>query len=292
MPRSMTGFGRAIGNINGESFTVELSTVNHRFLDCSFRLPHAWSGLELPLRESIKKYLTRGKVSVFIRREHGPVGHQRIACDKEVARQYVEASRELAHLMHSTDALTLNTLMTLEGVFYPEETGEDTEALNSAAVAAMEDALRQLNAAREAEGAALAADIRMRVAVMREALQSIEERLPELSVAYESRLRERARSLASDAGLSEERIAAEVALMAEKADVNEEVVRLKAHFKHAEDMLMLQEPIGREIGFLTQEIQREINTLGSKMRDIGVTREVLRIKSEIEKLREQAANLE
>ncbi len=292
MPRSMTGFGRATVELNGEIITTELSAVNHRYFDCAMRMPSPWNALEATLRESVKGSVARGKVFVSIRRDRGANGGQQVRYDVEVAKQYIAASRELGHLMSSTEALSLNTLTQLEGVFFQEEEEADLDLIKSALKTALQDALTQFNAARASEGKALAEDAAHRVSLMREALSAIEARLPELSKRYEERLRERVAGFAADTALTEERLAIEVALAADKTDVTEEVVRLKAHFDHVAALLDASEPIGRELNFLAQEIQREINTLGSKLRDMNVTREVLRMKSELEKLREQAQNIE
>ena len=292
MVRSMTGFGRASGELDGEGLTAELSSVNHRFFDCTFRMPNAWAALEPALREVVKRQVNRGKVSISIRRDRGPLGRQSVCFDRGVASQYVEASRSLAHLMNTTEALSLNTLTQLDGVFYQEEEEQDLEKVKEVLSAILTEALAQLNTARRTEGEGLANDIAERVAQMREALAVVEERLPDIARAYEERLRARIAELNAEAGLTEERIALEVALMADKAGVNEEAVRLRTHLDHVQDLLNTPNPVGRDLNFLIQEIQREVNTLGAKLRDIGVTREVLRMKSEIEKLREQAQNIE
>ena len=292
MTRSMTGFGRATGTIGDETFAVEVSSVNHRHLECSFRMPGPWAILEPSLRDEVKRYISRGKVNLSIRRERGLYGQQTIHCNESVAKQYIDASRRLAALMSATEALTLNTLARMDGVFYTHEESEDIDAVKAALCSAVGAALEQLNTARHAEGRALADDIRERLSQMREALATVEARIPELNTTYMDRLRARVHELATETGLTEERLALEVALMADKADVNEEVVRLKTHFEHVEEFLASKDPIGRELNFLGQEIQREVNTLGSKLRDIGVTREVLRMKSELEKLKEQANNIE
>jgi uncharacterized protein (TIGR00255 family) len=288
----MTGFGRGSIELEGERITVELSAVNHRFLECSFRLPYAWTSLETSLRDLVKKKVARGKVNISIRRSRGPAGRQQVRCDEEVAQQYIDAVRSLGQLMTSTEALSLNTLARLEGVFYQEEEKEDLDSVRVLLEQALEQAFAQLNQTRINEGAVLATDTETHITLMRECLGQIEERLPELSKAYEDRLRSRIADLRTETELSEDRIAMEVAMLADKTDVHEEVVRLKAHFDHVMELLSSEEPMGRELNFLAQEIQREINTLGSKLRDLEVTREVLRMKSELEKLREQAQNIE
>jgi uncharacterized protein (TIGR00255 family) len=292
MTRSMTGFGQAVGELDGETISIEVSAVNHRFLESSLRLPMSWASLEPVLREAAKDLVARGKLYIQVRRERGPAGRPIIRYDAEVAGQYAAAANALAGMLNTTERLSLNTLAQLEGVFYHEEETRDLDRVKEVLIPVLRQALEQLNVTRTNEGQALAVDILERIAQMREALAAIETRLPEISQAYEERLRTRIADLAAETGLKEERLALEVALMADKSDVNEEVVRLKAHFAHVEDLLAGTEPAGRDLGFVAQEIQREVNTLGSKLRDIGVTREVLRLKSELEKLREQAQNIE
>lgn len=292
MTRSMTGFGRVTADIDSENVTIEVTTVNHRFLECSFRMPNAWAALEIPLRNVAKQKISRGKLNVSIRRSRGPMGRPVIHYDAENARQYIEASRDLARLMSSTEALSLDTLAQLEGVFYQEEQEQDLESVHDQLCVAFGDAMEQLNQARAQEGETLARDVAERIREMADALAYVEGRLPELSKEYESRLRTKVSELAADAGLTEDRLAIEVAIIADKMDVNEEVVRLKSHFEQVLNLLQQTEPIGRDLNFLAQELQREINTLGSKLRDVDVTREVLRLKAELEKLREQAQNIE
>lgn len=292
MTRSMTGFGRVSADIDSESVTIEVTTVNHRFLECSFRMPNAWAALEIPLRNVAKQFLSRGKLNVSIRRSRGPMGRPAILFDADNAKQYIDASRELSRLMNSTAALSLDTLAQLEGVFYQEEQEQDLEAVHDQLCAAFAAALEQLNLARAQEGESLARDVVERIHEMQDAVSIIETRLPDLSREYETRLRTKVADLIAETSLTEDRLAIEIALMADKMDVNEEVVRLKSHFEAVLGLLAQTEPIGRDLNFLSQELQREINTLGSKLRDLDVTREVLRLKSELEKLREQAQNIE
>jgi uncharacterized protein (TIGR00255 family) len=220
------------------------------------------------------------------------MGRPAIHFDAENARQYIDASKELARLMNSTGAMSLDVLAQMEGVFYQEEQEQDLDAVRDPLCAAFVEALEQLNQSRAEEGDSLARDVTARIAEMEDALTIIEGMLPDLATAYQERLRARVNELNTDVGLTEERLAIEIALMADKMDVNEEVVRLKSHFAKVRSLLDQKEPIGRDLNFLSQELQREINTLGSKMRDLDVTREVLRLKAELEKLREQAQNIE
>jgi uncharacterized protein (TIGR00255 family) len=289
----MTGFGRADCEFDGDVVSVELSSVNHRFLDCGVRLPPAWSALEPMVKETIRKQLTRGKVNVTINRKRGP-GSQRqtVACDPEVAKQYIAASKDLVQMLGSMESLSLDVLAQLDGVFYQEEAEEDLEKIQAVVVRVLSDALERLNAMRTTEGEALAEELRYRLSLTREALAVIEQRLPDLNALYEQRLRARINELKADVTLAEDRIAMEIAFMADKGDVTEEVVRLKTHFDHAEDLLGRDEPVGRELTFLAQELQREINTLGAKIHDGDVIKAVLRMKSELERIREQVQNIE
>lgn len=292
MIKSMTGFGRASGTFEGETLTVEISTVNHRFFECTIKLPPAWSLLEARVRDLLKERISRGKVFCAVRRDKAPGPKAPVRCDMQVAEEYIRASRELVGLMNSTERLSLETLMRMEGVFSQEEAEPDLERIADTLLSVTSGALDQLESARRTEGLALAADLRARFDAIRDAVSEVETRVPELNAAYEARLKERVAELSVDAKVSEERLALEVAMLAEKTDVNEEIVRIKAHLDHAAQLLEQPEPVGRELGFLSQEFQREINTLGSKMRDLGVTREVIRMKGELEKVREQMNNIE
>lgn len=292
MVRSMTGFGKASRALGGEMVSVELSSVNHRNLDPSVRLPSEWAPLDSVLREALKKRISRGKISLTIHRRRGTHTPQRLHYDAEVAGQYVAAAKDLGALMGTDERLSLNTLARFEGVFFYEENGQDLQPAKAVLLETLDEALGQLNAMRTTEGKALGEDVVYRVGLLREVLGQIEARLPELNQAYADRLRARIQELNQDAAVTEERIAVEVAVMAEKGDVTEEVVRLKSHLDHALELMQADEPVGRKLNFLSQEIQREINTLASKVRDTDVTRHALEMKSELEKIREQVQNIE
>ncbi len=292
MARSMTGFGKASAELDGDLISVEICSVNHRFLDCTFRLPPCWTLLEPVLREVVKQQVERGKVSVYVGRKRGAQTSQTVRFDAETAREYIEASRQLAALMNTTQSISLDVVAQMEGVFYQDEREEDLDRVQAILEHTLGEALRQFNAMREAEGVSLAAELRIRVEAMRASIAEIEARLPELAERYADRLRARMRELNIEIGLPEDRLAVELALLADKADVTEEIVRLRSHLDQTMALFEAGGPIGRELNFLAQEIQREANTLGSKLRDGDVGREVLRVKCELEKLREQAQNLE
>lgn len=289
----MTGFGKASGELNGVVVSVEVSSVNHRFLDVSVRMPSEWSAVEPVLRELLSKRVSRGKVSVNVNRRRGGEAAQTLRFDADIARRYVEASRELAHLAGNEQGrLTVDALAQLEGVFYFAEEQADLDATKTLLAALLENAAAGLNDMRRTEGAALKTELVARLGTIRAALERVAGRLPEINRFYEERLRERLRALALEAGIREERLALEAALMSEKGDVTEEAVRIKAHLEHALEIMDSAEPSGRQLNFLTQELQREINTLGSKVRDTAVVRETLDMKAELEKFREQIQNIE
>jgi len=293
MTHSMTGYGRADGEFDGDTVSVELSSVNHRYLDCSVRLPYMWSSLDPVVKEAVRRRVSRGKINATVNRKRGTAGQREtLAFDAHVARQYMEAARQLSQMLGTSETLSLNTLVRLEGVFYHEEPEEDLERVQETVVRILDEALSGLNSMRLTEGRALAEELQYRVALMRESLVQIEQRLPELNALYEQRLRARIDELRADVTMTQDRIAMEIAFMADKGDVTEEVVRLKTHFDHMCGLLGRSEPMGRELSFLAQELQREVSTLGSKIHDGDVTKEVLRMKSEVEKIREQVQNIE
>lgn len=292
MTRSMTGFGKAARDFNGDHVSVEVISVNHRFLDFSLRLPFAWNALDPVLREAIKKRIARGKLNVNFTRKRGVGSQHRVQFDAALAGQYVEASAELAAMLGTTEQLSLNVLAQMEGVFVQEEADEDLDAARELLLALLHEALDQLDAMRASEGRSLHDELLSRIECMRGLLQGIEVRLPALREQYEEKLRNRIRELNAEPSVTEDRIALELAVAAEKGDVTEEIVRLKAHFDHFITLMQAGEPVGRKLDFLTQELQREVNTLGVKARDTEVTRDVLSLKAEVEKIREQVQNVE
>ena len=292
MLRSMTGFGKATCEYAGGTISIELSSVNHRYLDSNFRLPSEWASLDPVLRDALKERLSRGKINVSVSRKRIGGDARRIRLDRDVAEQYIRASKELAELLDSKEPLSLPALAQFENVFTYEESEDDLEGAKDMLVTLLGEAVSHLDTMRETEGKALARDLAYRIRLIRESVAEIEERLPVLNEVFAERLRARIDDLGQDTAITEERIAMEVAIMAEKGDVTEEVVRLNSHLDHAEELLRSAEPVGRKLNFLSQEVQREINTLGAKVRDTDVIRQVLKMKAELERIREQIQNIE
>jgi len=288
----MTGFGKASGEFDGQSITVEVSAVNSRYLDCNLRIPPAWSALDPVVKQTVRKHIQRGKLTLTINRKRTLSSARSIKFDQGIAQQYLDASKELASMIGSYETLPLPVLAQLDGVLYHEEADEDLTAVEPILTRVVEDALGKLDAMRATEGKALAEDVRLRIGLIRQGVAEIEARLPELNALYEERLRTRINELRESTNITDERMAIEVALMAEKSDVTEEVVRLKQHLEHLEEILDAKEPSGRKLDFLTQEVHREVNTLGVKTRDANVAKGVIGLKAEVEKMREQIQNIE
>jgi uncharacterized protein (TIGR00255 family) len=290
--RSMTGFGKASCEFNDSMVSMELSTVNHRYLDASIRLPYEWSSAESNLREILKDFLSRGKLNISINRKRLQGGEKGLVLDTTVAQKYIDASKELAHLSGTEESLSLSTLSQFPGVFQQKEDEEDMEQALKSLQTLLREALTNLNEMRNVEGSKLYTDLAHRIELIRTTIEEVEARLPELNEIHTTRLRERIVELVEDNTVAEDRIAMEVAVLSDKGDVTEELVRLKSHLEHALELMDGAEAAGRKLNFLTQEIQREINTLGSKVRDTEVVRHVLDMKSELEKFREQIQNIE
>jgi uncharacterized protein (TIGR00255 family) len=288
----MTGFGKASCSINGSMVSMELSSVNHRYLDASIRLPYEWSSTEPELREILKDFLSRGKLNISVNRKRTDTTAHALVLAKDVAQQYIDAADELSKMVGSDETISVNTLAQIPGVFQQQEEDEDLEKALEALSGLLREALSNLNRMRDAEGKKLNEDLKHRIQLIRNTVEDVKTRLPELNRLYTTRLRKRITEIAGETSVTEERIALEVAVLSDKGDVTEELVRLETHLDHAVELMEDDEPGGRKLNFLTQEIQREINTLGSKVRDTDVVRHVLDMKSELEKFREQIQNIE
>ncbi|HOJ68770.1 MAG TPA: YicC family protein [Candidatus Hydrogenedentes bacterium] len=293
MVRSMTGFGRASTAMpGGEEAIVEVSAVNHRHQEFSLRLPQQWLCAEQPMRALLRQRVHRGKLSVTVRAT-GKGSAISARLNESVALSYLNAIRKLESLADlPVEPLSFRDLALLPGVLTHDEEDMDEEAVSTALVNTLSRALDMLDAARAAEGESLARDMRQRRDALLRAAEKILDRAPELQAAYMGRLRQRLEELVIEPGIREERLAMEAALMADRQDITEEAVRLKTHLIRFGELMESDGPIGRELGFLVQEIHREINTMGAKLRDIDCINETLWMKSEVEKIREQLQNIE
>ena len=292
MIRSMTGYGRAVMTLNGREITVEVRSVNNRFLDCSIKLPRAFSYAEDAVKQKIKEQVSRGKVDVFISVNTTAGDNVKISLNRPVLEGYLEALRTIAADYGVREDISATSLARFPEVFLLEKPEED-EAQNTADIVAVaQQAVSAYNAMRETEGAALAADLRSHAAVILSYVEKVEARSPVTVAEYRTRLENKLREVLESTTIDEGRILTEAAIFADKVAVDEETVRLRSHLNQLESLLQNGGAIGRKLDFLLQEMNREANTIGSKGNDLEQTRNVVEIKAELEKIREQIQNIE
>ena len=292
MIRSMTGYGRAVMTLNGREITVEVRSVNNRFLDCSVKLPRAFSYAEDAVKQKIKEQVSRGKVDVFISVNTTAGDNVKISLNRPVLEGYLEALRTIVADYGVREDISVTSLTRFPEVFLLEKPEED-EAQNTADIVAVaQQAVSAYNAMRETEGAALAADLRAHAAIILSYVEKVEARSPVTVAEYRSRLENKLREVLESTTIDEGRILTEAAIFADKVAVDEETVRLRSHLNQLEGLLQSGGAIGRKLDFLLQEMNREANTIGSKGNDLEQTRNVVEIKAELEKIREQIQNIE
>ncbi len=297
---SMTGFGRAAATVGGFAYAVEIRAVNHRYLDLRIRLPRELASAEAALRARVGARLRRGRIEVGVYEQTGEAtGPSRVAVDLGLARAVREAHRAIAESLEILDISDSATIAAHPGVLVPAVPAVGDDQIERELGEAMDRALQAAVDMRLHEGAALASELVRLLDRILELQGRLAARAPELSAAYQARLERRIRDLAADAGLELEsgRILHEVALFAEKSDVAEELARLSAHVGQARSLLTEsskdeREAVGRQLDFLCQEMAREANTVGSKVQDLEMSRVVLDLKAELERLREQVQNVE
>ena len=297
--RSMTAFGRATVAGEGYELTVELRSVNNRYLDVNFRLPRAWAAQEERIKTTLSAMgVSRGKVdfSVSLTDTRAQSGAALLEPDLEAARRYVEAALLLRDELNVDHDLTTSRLLTLPGVMVPvkEDTAEDDDAVWAKLAPAVTEAVTAFLAAREREGARLATDVLEKLTGIRALVATIAARSAENIAAYRVRFEERLRAALGETGAAfdENRIITECAIYADRVAIDEELVRLASHFDALEGLFRSSEAVGRKIDFMLQETNREINTIGSKCSDAAMARTVAEVKSELEKIREQIQNIE
>jgi uncharacterized protein (TIGR00255 family) len=294
MVRSMTGYGRAEAILNGQKYTVEIKSLNHRFLEISLRLPASLSALEMEIKKKIGEPLLRGKIDVSIRRDvqSSAENGQYLALNLPLAQNYFNLLMQLKQSLNLQDDISLEMIAGQKDVFQMAELPQDDSALWQGLTAVLEEALAGMMEMRRREGEILSRDLSARLDLMAQLLSRIEAKAPQVVLEYQKRLTDRVRELTSGLVVDESRLSQEVAILAEKSDITEEIVRLRSHFGQFLEMLDREEAIGRKVDFLIQEMNREVNTIGSKSSDADISKQVIEIKSELAKLREQVQNLE
>lgn len=287
---SMTGYGRGAIERDGRQLTIEIRSVNHRFLDLNLRLPRCLGFAEQAIRERIGKRLSRGHADVFATYKNLRDDSRTAVIDPALLNAYLAALDEIATKAILRDDRSVMGVAAMRDLIVVTEAEEDTQALMALTMDALDLALDDLSAMREKEGAAMAKDMSGRIDQLEELTGGIEARYPDALREYATRLRARIEELV--ANCDEQRLLQEVAIMADRSAIAEETVRLRSHFEQIRGMLQSPEPVGRKLDFLVQELNREVNTISSKSQDIPITQLVVSAKSEIEKLREQVQNVE
>lgn len=292
MINSMTGFGRATACQDGREMTVELKSVNHRYLDLSFRMPRHIGFLEDTLRAALNGKLARGHVDVYVNYRNLRTDARTVTVDASLLGAYLTAARGAAEQFGLADDITLTSALRLPDVTDVVEAEEDREAVCELALAALELALTELKGMRSAEGDRLCGDLLARAEVVLALAKDISKRAPLVVEEYRQKLNERMEALLTAVEIDRARLATEVALFADRASIDEELVRLNSHVTQLKLMLAADEPAGRKLDFIVQEMNREFNTIGSKANDAAITELVIAGKGEIEKIREQVQNIE
>lgn len=290
--KSMTGYGRAEGEIGGCAVTVEFRSVNHRFKDVRMSLPREWLALEVDVERAIRNRVGRGRVECHVRLGSGAVALGQPVLNEDLAKNYHHLYRDLARICGLDDEPSLSALLRAEGVITWQEAGVDVDAARGPLLALVGKALDGLAAFRDDEGQRLAEEIKGLLAEVDRLRGEIEQRLPEEQEALNARTAERIQAMTGQVDVEQERLLQEIAILSERCDVTEEVTRLSGHSRRFSTLLAQDGPIGREMDFVLQEMNREINTLSSKFHAPEVSRRSVSIKAELEKMREQAQNVE
>lgn len=289
---SMTGYGRSRQVLDGREITVEIRSVNHRYLEYSARIPRMYGYLEEKLKAFLQSSVSRGKVEVTVTIQNLTGGDTVVQINQALAKGYLDAMRSQAEYLGLKDDLTLSTLTRFNDVFTLQKLEEDQQVIWNSVQQVARQALDQFLEMRRQEGERLKLDLLQKLELLNGHVAAVEEQSPKTVAAYRERLLQKMEELLADRCIDQQRILLEAGLYAEKIAVDEETVRLKSHLEQFAQMMEQSGPVGRKLDFLVQEINRETNTIGSKAQDLAVTRRVVEMKSEIEKIREQIQNIE
>ena len=288
----MTGYGKGEAPAPNGNFLVEIRSVNHRYGEISVRLPRSFYALENEVKRQVASTLKRGKIDISVQWDESSAANAAPQLDMAVARGYYEAYSRLAKELNLPQDAAPSFIMSQKGVMKEAAGALDETELQPQLLAAVQAAVAALDGMRNREGEALAEDLQTRRRQIAEWTTLIGERTPQVVLEYRQKLKVRLEQLLEGAEMDESRLAQEVALLADRSDITEELVRLSSHFSQFDEALRSSEPVGRKLDFLMQEMNREVNTIGSKSNDAGITNLVIRIKAEMEKMREQVQNVE
>jgi len=288
----MTGYARNELQENHKDMEVEIKSVNHRYADFSIRIPRHYSFLEDRIREYLQNYISRGKIDVYISIESYGEEDATVYLNEGLAKSYIEALYQLRDRYGIKDDISVSSVARYHDIFKVKQKEEDQEELWMSVKRLLDGAIQEFLASREREGMRLRKDLLDRRTYILNVINEIETRSPQVVSEYTQKIEKRIKELLGDIPVDENRILTEVAIFADKISITEEIVRLKSHLDEMEQVLDSDQPVGRKLDFLIQEMNREINTIGAKANDLQISKYVVEVKAELEKLREQVQNIE
>lgn len=292
MIKSMTGFGRVQETVDGMNVTVELRSVNHRYFEFTAKVPRTYGFLEEKLKTFTNTLVARGKVECYVAVEQLEESETTVSVNASLAKGYVDALRQLSEMFGLTADISAGALSRYPDVLVLQKTAADEDRIWNAVRTVAEKAVHRFIEMRETEGEKLKADILSRADTILEHVAFVEERSPQTVKEYNEKLKQRMEELLGSTQVDEQRLLTEAAIFADKIAVDEETVRLRSHISQLRTFMEADEPIGRKLDFLVQEINREANTIGSKAQDVEIAKRVIAVKAEVEKIREQVQNIE
>ncbi|MCM1042948.1 MAG: YicC family protein [Corallococcus sp.] len=289
---SMTGYGKSTVSEGGKEITLELKSVNHRFLDIGMKLPRAFLPYEDIVRNAVSNSVKRGHIDVYVNFTFDSGKDNAVVVDYDLAEKYVSAAQSLSEKFNIKNDFQVNALMRVADVICLEHIEDSEEALKSVLLRAVNEAIIQLNIMRQNEGERLKTDLLKRLEIVKELVDGINAFAPEVARVYRRKLEQRMSDILQNIEVDQNKLLNEVAFFSDKSNIDEEITRLYSHIDNAREILDSQEPVGRKLDFLVQELNREANTICSKSNDVTLTNMALALKNEIEKIREQVQNLE
>ncbi|HEX9063109.1 MAG TPA: YicC/YloC family endoribonuclease [Clostridia bacterium] len=292
MIKSMTGFGRGISQANGKEFVVEIKTVNHRYMDIFTKIPRQISFIEDRMRELVGKYISRGKIDIYVSYDDRGEESKTVILDEMLAKAYIDAIGLLKHKFQLNEEISVSLISRFPDVLRVEKVEENEDEIWQILKAALEEALEALVSMRLKEGKEIRSSLLEKADFIEKTVKHIKDRSPDIVKEYKAKLESRINELMEQQSIDESRLAVEVAFFADRCSIDEEIVRLGSHISQLRDTLNSDQPVGRKLDFLLQEMNREVNTIGSKANDLSITRSVIELKSELEKIREQIQNIE
>ena len=292
MIKSMTGYGKAEVESATGRVVVEIRSVNHRYGEISVKLPRLFLPFENDIKKTVGQRLKRGKIEVFVQREESVAGAAGPAVNLPLARSYYRAFSSIREALGLAEEVSLALIAAQKDVIGASESVAAPESVPDELMTAVQRAADSLDAMRSREGETLLDDLRKRRSLLSVIIDRVAERTPLVVAEFAARIKERVAQLAADSTVNEERLAQEVAIMADRCDITEELVRFNSHLQQFDETLRLNEPVGRKLDFLLQEINREVNTIGSKANDAEIAVCVVELKAELERIREQVQNIE